>query len=103
MNNVFEVGDLVMMLDGPEESKKIGRKDCSLWNESYMRKLVGQVGVVRFVGVYAHGCKYIVTFPKDVDKFGFQWYCYAEWLSEVQTLTESDELDAMFDDLGGAE
>lgn len=103
MSNVFKDGDLVLMLDGPEESKKIGRKDhVSLWNEPCMRKLVGQIGVVRFV--YAFGAiRYVVTFPKDVDEKGIQWYCYAEWLSEVQTLTESDELDAMFDDLGGAE
>lgn len=103
MSKEFKVGDPVMMLDGPKESKKIGRKDYgSLWNEPCMRKLVGQVGVVRFV--YTFGViRYVVTFPKDVDEKGIQWYCYAEWLSEVPTLTESDELDAMFDDLGGAE
>lgn len=101
MSKDFKIGDSVMMLDGPKESKKIGREDYSLWNEPCMRKLVGQVGVVRYVTPLA-SIRYIVTFPKDVDEKGIQWYCYAEWLSEVPTLTESDELDAMFDDLGGA-
>lgn len=99
MSKEFKVGDSVMMLDGPEESSKIG-KDYGLWNERCMRRLVGLTGVVKRITGRKRK-EYIVVFYEDVEGRN-DWYCYEEWLSAVPVLTESSELDAMFNEFGDA-
>ena len=93
----FKVGDSVILLDGPEESNKIG-KDYSLWNERCMRSFVGLTGVIE--RITGRGRKeYIVVFPEKFEGRN-DWYCYEEWLSAVPMLTESEDLNAMFDEFG---
>lgn len=96
--HAFEVGDSVMLLDGPEESRKIGM-GYGLWNEPFMRKFVGCIGEVRLV-TGRRRKEYIVVFPKDVDNSRSQWYCYEEWLAHAQRLSDSAELDSMFAEIG---
>lgn len=100
--NKFKVGDSVILLDGPEESGKIG-KDCALWNERCMRSFVGLTGIVERITGSGRGRKeYVVVFHEKKFEGRNDWYCYEEWLSAVPVLTESSELDAMFDEFGGA-
>lgn len=100
--NKFKVGDSVILLDGPEESSKIG-KDYALWNERCMRSFVGLTGVVERITSSGRGRKeYVVVFHEKKFEGRNDWYCYEEWLSAVPMLTESSELEAMFGEFGDA-
>ena len=98
--NKFKVGDSVILLDGPEESSKIG-KDYSLWNERCMRSFVGLTGVVDRITGSRGRKEYVVIFHEKFEGRD-NWYCYEEWLSATPMLTESYELNAMFEEIGGS-
>lgn len=87
--NKFKVGDSVILLDGPEESSKIG-KDYVLWNE--LREVLTKFD--------DEMTRYNVMFDKE-DGRHEDWFALERWLSPAQAPYCSDELNDFFKEIGG--